>query len=126
MSEQSEALKKRTAEFARRVVALCEKVPQTGAGRRMSGQLIDAATSVAANYRAACRGRSRDEFTAKIGTVAEEADECIGWLDLLISTNLLKADDAQWERKESRELTAIFAASFKTAKSRSKKSSNRQ
>ena len=126
MSEQSEALKKRTAEFARRVIALCEKVLQTAAGQRMSGQLIDAATSVAADYRAACRGRSRAEFTAKIGTVAEEADECVGWLDLLISTKLLTADDAEWERGESSELTAIFAASFKTAKGRTKKSPNRQ
>ena len=116
MSRQSEDLQRRAAEFARRIIALCEKVPQTLAGRRISGQLIDAASAVSSNYRAACRGRSHAEFTAKIGTVAEEADETIGWLKLLESSGLLRADQIEWELQEANELTAIFAASFKTAR----------
>ena len=116
MSRQSEDLQHRAAEFARRINALCEKVPQTLAGRRISGQLIDAASAVSSNYRAACRGRSHAEFTAKIGTVAEEADETIGWLKLLESSGLLRADQIEWELQEANELTAIFAASFKTAR----------
>lgn len=117
VSQQSEALKRRTAEFARRVIALSETVPPTQAGLRLRGQLIDAATSVAGNYRAACRARSRAEFTAKIGVVAEEADECVGWLELLVSTKLLTAEKARWELGEATELAAIFAASFRTARS---------
>lgn len=116
MSRESEALIKRCAEFARRIIALCDRVPQTAAGRRLSGQLIDAATSVSSNYRAACRARSRAEFAAKIGTVAEEADECIGWLKLLETSKLMAADAMEWELQEANELTAIFAASFKTAR----------
>jgi len=68
--------------------------------------------------RAACRARSRAEFIAKIGTVAEEADESVGWLELLVSTKLLTAERVRWELAEANELAAIFAASFKTAKSR--------
>ncbi|MBI1874731.1 MAG: four helix bundle protein [Acidobacteria bacterium] len=117
MSQQSEELKRRTAEFARRVIGLCGTVPPTQAGIRLTGQLIDAATSVAGNYRAACRARSRAEFTAKIGVVAEEADECVGWLELMVSVKLLSAESARWELDEARELAAIFAASFRTARS---------
>jgi len=118
MNQQAEQLKARTAEFARRIIALAGKVPQNQAGRRVSGQLIDAATSVSANYRAACRARSRAEFIAKIGTVEEEADECVGWLELLVSTELLTAADVEWALNEAKELTAIFAASHLTAKRR--------
>lgn len=118
MSEKSEALKKRTAEFARRIVALSTVIPSTTAGRRICGQLIDAGTAVNANYRAACRARSRAEFAAKIGTVAEEADESVGWLELLLSSGLLNADQLRWELTEARELTAIMAASYRTARGR--------
>jgi four helix bundle protein len=113
-----EELKKRTSEFARRVILLCERLPTTQAGRTLTGQLIKAATSVAGNYRATCRARSRAEFTAKMGTVAEEADECVGWLELLISANQVSAIDAAWELSEANELAAIFGASFRTARSR--------
>jgi len=117
VSQQSEALKKRAAECARRIVALCDEIPPTAAGIRIKGQLIDSATSTSQNYRAACRARSRAEFTAKIGTVAEEADESVGWLELLVSTRLLTAERVRWELGEANELAAIFAASFRTARS---------
>src|SRR5438046_2765592 len=118
MSQQAEALKRRTAEFARRIILLSESIPASDAGRRLRGQLIDAATSVAANYRATCRARTRAEFIAKIGIVAEEADESVGWLELLINANLVAADRVKWELSEAKELAAITAASFRTAKSR--------
>jgi four helix bundle protein len=115
VNQQAEELKRRTAAFAKLVIELCEKVPKTQAGFRISGQLIDAVTSVAANYRAACRARSRREFAAKIGVVVEEADETYGWLALLVQTNLLTREVAQPAIDEADELTAIFSASFKTA-----------
>jgi four helix bundle protein len=68
-------LKDRTKRFAVAVIELCRELPATLDAKRVGGQLIDSATSVAANYRAACRARSRAEFIAKLGTVLEEADE---------------------------------------------------
>ena len=115
MNQKAEELKRRTAAFAKLVIALTEKVPTTQAGRTIAGQLVDAATSVAANYRAACRARSRREFAAKIGLVAEEADESLGWLTMLVDTNLLGADVVKSALEEADELTAIFSASHRTA-----------
>jgi four helix bundle protein len=115
VNHRAEELKRRTAAFAKVVIALCEKVPKTQAGVRITGQLIDAVTSVAANYRAACRARSRREFAAKIGVVVEEADETYGWLALLVQTSLLPNEVAQSAINEADELTAIFSASYRTA-----------
>jgi four helix bundle protein len=72
----------------------------------------------AANYRAACRGRSKAEFVAKLGVVAEEADECVFWLEMLIDCEIIPAAKVQDILKEARELTAIFSASQHTARSR--------
>jgi four helix bundle protein len=118
MNPKAEELKKRTAAFAKAIVELCDHVPTNTAGRRISGQLIDAATAVNSNYRAACRARSHREFVAKIGVVTEEADESLGWLQLLISTKLLSETQAAAALKEADELTAIFTASQLTAQSR--------
>jgi len=84
--------------------------------RRIGGQLIDAATSVHANYRATCRARSRAEFIAKLGIVAEECDECVGWLELIQALDLSSAPEMAWLLGESNELLAIFSQSQKTAK----------
>ena len=116
VNRKAEELKKRTAEFAKAIIQLCDDMPATQAGRRIGGQLIDAATSVNSNYRAACRARSRAEFIAKLGIVCEEADECYGWLDLLISSGLMSNHSTIALRKEADELTAIFTASIRTAK----------
>ena len=118
MNQRAEDLKKRTAAFAKLIIELCKKVPATDAGRTMSKQLIEAATSVAANYRATCRARSHAEFVAKIGTVEEEADECVGWLELLVSTDTLKPAETEAALAEAGELTAIFTASHRTARGR--------
>ncbi len=79
-------------------------------------QLLRLGTSVAANYRAVCRARSKPEFMAKMGTVGEEADETVFWLELLIETGILSADRSANLLKEANELLAMFAASLRTAK----------
>jgi four helix bundle protein len=84
----------------------------------MGRQLLRCGTSVAANYRAVCRARSKAEFIARIGIVAEEADECVLWLELLAETQTLRSERLQEITKEARELAAIFSASQKTSRER--------
>ncbi len=83
----------------------------------MGNQLLRSGTSVAANYRAACRARSKAEFISKMGTVVEEADENVFWLELLIETGTMKRDRMEVLLSEANELLAIFAASHRTARS---------
>ncbi len=109
-------LKKRTRAFAIAVMDAVETLPANRKGRILGDQLFRAATSVGANYRAACKARSRAEFMAKIGIVEEEADECQYWLELLDDAGL--GDEAVIAdlAREARELTAIMAASRKSAR----------
>ena len=109
-------MKDRTKRFAAQVVFLCRELPPTLDGRRLGQQLLDAATSVAANYRAACRARSRAEFIAKLGIVLEESDESLFWLELMVDVQLITLARAERLLKEADELTAIFTTSVKTAK----------
>lgn len=109
-------LKDRTKRFAVNIVHLCRELPPTIDGRCLGQQLIDSATSVAANYRAACRARSRAEFISKLGTVLEECDESLFWLELFVDTNLVRLQRAERLLKEADELTAIFTTAVKTAK----------
>jgi four helix bundle protein len=98
------------------VLALADTLPTAGTAVRIGWQLCDAATSVAANYRAARRARSDAEFAAKIGVVLEEADESLFWLEVLLEREL---GDPALHRpllSEADELTAIFAASSITAR----------
>jgi four helix bundle protein len=105
----------RTKQFALRIMKLVGALPKTVQGRAISGQLMRSGTSVAANYRAACRARSKAEFIAKLGTVEEEADESAFWLELIIEGELLPASQIQPLLTEAGELVAITAASKKTA-----------
>src|SRR5438876_3260969 len=104
-------LKKRTKQFALRILKLVAALPNTVAGRAIGGQIVRSGTSVGANYRAACRGRSKAEFIAKHGTVEEEADESAYWLELLIDAHLISPPRVMPLLKEANELTAIMAAS---------------
>src|SRR5262245_37037634 len=122
----SQDLRDRTKRFAVRTVRFCRTLPGTWEARRIGGQLIDSATSVYANYRATCRARSRAEFIAKIGVVAEEADESLGWLELIAALDLARGPELVWLRGESAELLAIFAASQKTARTNRNGTANRQ
>ena len=82
-------LKERTKQFALRVMRLVDALPRAAKGNAVAGQLMRSGTSVAVNYRAACRGRSRAEFVAKIGVVEEEANETALWLELIIEDKIL-------------------------------------
>jgi four helix bundle protein len=108
-------LKARTKNFALRVMKLVDALPRTIQGRATANQIIRSATSVAANYRAACRARSRAEFIAKIGVVEEEADETAFWLELIIDSTLLSERKIRPLLMEAGELVAIMAASRKSA-----------
>ena len=108
-------LKARTKRFAVRVFKLVDAVPRTIQGRAVANQIIRSGSSVAANYRAACRARSRAEFIAKIGVVEEEADETLFWLELIVETELLELKRIAPLLKEADELVAIMAASRKSA-----------
>ena len=109
-----EELKQRTKQFALRIIKLVEALPKTTTGRAVGNQLIRSGTSIAANYRAACRGRSKQEFIAKLGIVIEEADETVFWLEIIIESNLMRKNLVESLRKEANELTAIFVSSRKT------------
>lgn len=108
-------LKKRTKQFALRVLKLVAALPNSLAGRTIGGQLARAGTAVGANYRAACRARSKAEFIAKIGIVEEEADESGFWMELIIEGELLRADLVQGLLEEANELAKIMASSRKSA-----------
>src|SRR5258705_14022879 len=107
----AEELKKRTKRFALRILKLVAALPNTVQGRSVGGQLVRAGTSVGANYRAACRGRSKAEFIAKLGVVEEEADESAFWMELIIEGALLKPKQVEALLKEGYELTKIMARS---------------
>ena len=111
-------LKKRTKQFALRILKLTAALPKTVEARVIQNQLARAGTSVAANYRASCRGRSRAEFIAKMGTVIEEADECCFWMELIVEGEMLTETKVDALLKEANEITAIMTASRKTAQSK--------
>jgi len=92
-------------------------MPKTIEGRAIANQLVRCGTSVAANYRATCRARSRSEFVAKMGVVLEEADETHLWLELIIESKLLPLKRIEALLEEASELVAIFVASRKSASS---------
>ena len=117
-------LKKRTKQFALRVMKLVGALPENSIGRAIGNQLIRSGTSVGANYRSACRGRSKAEFVAKLGVVVEEADESCYWLELIIESQLLAVNLVEPLLKEADELTAMMVASRKTAQSSIRKSAH--
>jgi four helix bundle protein len=113
-----EEMKTRTKKFALRILNLVDKLPRGLKGRILADQLGRAGTSVAANYRAACKGRSKAEFIAKLGTAEEEADEVQFWLEMLTEGGLVPGHRLTELQQEARELTAIIAASRKSASRR--------
>lgn len=94
---------------------LVDALPNTPKGRAIASQLVRSGTSVAANYRAACRGRSKAEFIAKLGIAEEEADETALWLELIVEDGLLPEKKIASLLKEASELIAIIAASYISA-----------
>ena len=116
MGEIAEQLKARTMRFALDVCALIQLLPGGEPGGTVQHQLARAATSVAFNYRAACRGRSHAEYTTKIELVSEESDESLGWLEFIDAARLLKSDELHRLLAESREIAAIMSSSYGTAR----------
>jgi four helix bundle protein len=116
VNSQPEQLRDRTKAFALRVIRLYRSLPYKTDAQVMGKQLLRSRTSVAANYRAVCRTRSKAEFVAKIGVVVEEADEVILWLELMTESGIVPLAKTEALLKEANELTAIFAASQRTAR----------
>ena len=111
----TDELKARTKRFALRVMTLVDVLPNTVIGRVIANQIMRSATSVGANYRGACRARSRAEFISKIGVVEEEADETAFWLELIIDSKIRRIKQITPLLEEANELAAIMAASRKSA-----------
>ena len=105
----------RTKQFVLRSFKLVEALPRTTTAKVIANQLVRCASSVGANYRAACRSRSKAEFISKLGTVLEEADESCYWLELIMDGNILPAKKISSLLQEAGEITAIIAAARNTS-----------
>lgn len=114
--DQHRQLKQRTKTFALRVIRMTQALPRSREADVISRQVLRSATSIAANYRAAGRGRSRAEFTAKLGIVIEEAEETVLWLELLGESGIIKPSRLRDLLDEANQLLALFAASWRTLK----------
>ena len=112
--------KVRTKSFALRVINLVNALPEGRSAEVIGRQLLRSATSVGANYRAACRAKSQADFIAKMGIVEEEADECMYWMELLSEANLMQVEKLRPLMAEANELVAITVSSIKTARANKK------
>ena len=112
-------MKQRSKKNALAVIKLAEKLPNNRVGWTFTDQIIRSSTSVAANYRAACRAKSDKDFISKMETVVEEADETLFWLEMIDESEILNEKEAIiYITKETNELLSIFVASVKTVKNR--------
>ena len=111
-------MKKRTKEFAKNIIKLCRRLPDNREGKLIGNQIFRSGTSVAANYRAACRARSRAEFISKLSIVEEEADETLFWLELIKEMEILDNALLDSLMKEDDEIIAIIVSSIKTSRKR--------
>jgi len=107
-------------QYALRIIKVTQALPKSTAGEVIGKQLLRAGTSAAANYRAACRGRSRAEFVAKLGIVEEEGDESLFWMEALVRSGIVKHEKLADLMKEGDEIVAIVVRSKQTARSRNK------
>jgi len=111
-----EQMKVRTKEFAKQTISLCRQLPSTQEGRLIGGQFFRSGTSVGANYRAACRARSKADFISKLGIVLEETDESLYWMEILNENKIVNSKFLVGLMKEAKELIAIFVSSLNTVK----------
>lgn len=114
--KKGEELRRRTREFALRVIRLVSSLPNTREADVLGKQLLRAGTSVGANYREATRARSKAEFRSKIGIVEQEADETLYWLELIEGAGIIRQELIADLLKESDELVAIFTTIGKNSK----------
>ena len=111
--------------FAVATKELCEELRKQPIAWNTAGQLLDASTSMSANYRATARSRSRAEWIAKLGTVVEEADEAVHWLEFVMASHLAPAPRVAPLLAEAKELRNIFAASYATSRRNRRKRNDR-
>jgi four helix bundle protein len=109
-------LKARTRSFALRVIRVAESLPETPTARVIRNQMIRCGSSVGANYRAACRARSKADFVSKMGIVEEEADETIYWMELLVDAGIVKKARIANLVDEANQILSIVISSIRTAK----------
>jgi four helix bundle protein len=114
--DEAKLLQNRTKAFAVRIVKAFARLPKDEAVRVIGRQFLRSGTSLAANYRAACRARSVADFVSKISVVVEETDETLFWFELLVEAKLTKKNLVEPLMKECQELLKIFSASLATAK----------
>jgi four helix bundle protein len=114
-------LKERTKKFALRIIELVESLPRGRTADAIGKQLLDAGTSVGANYGAACRARSPADFISKMGIVEEEADEAIYWMELLIAAKLVQESDISSLLEEANQILAMTVSSIKTTRRKTSK-----
>lgn len=115
---KQEELRKRANRFAIRIIRLFQHLPHSPEAQVLGKQQLRSGTSVGANYRAVGRARSKAEFISKIGIVVEEIDETVFWLECLVESGIVRKELLADLMREADELLAIFAASQRTAKSR--------
>src|SRR4051812_16717198 len=115
MNQWREGMKARTHRFTVDVLRLRRGIPERTDTRRVKDQLVGDAVSVDLNWRATCRERSHKEFTAKLGTTLEEADEAEECLDVIHDAGISEGDEVRRLRSESKELRSIFAKASRTA-----------
>jgi four helix bundle protein len=115
-------MKKRTKQHGLRLIRAVESLPNAFVARHVGGQLLRAGTSVGANYRAACRGRTQAEFIAKLGIVEEECDESIYWMDMLIEAGIMPKAKLAALMTEANETLSIVVASINTARGGARRS----
>jgi four helix bundle protein len=120
MNTKTGEMKQRTKRFGLRVLELSNHFPNTIGGRVVGNQIVKSATSVGANYRAACRARSRAEFASKIGIVAEEADESLYSLEVIAEGRIVPLQKVAWLLKEADKLTAVFTSARRSSSQPSK------
>jgi four helix bundle protein len=113
-------LRKRTKEFALRVIRMVQALPRNRIAGVIGDQVLRSGTSVGANYRGACRSRSQAEFVSKMHIVLEEADESQYWMELLVASHVIPEARLQNLMKEAEELVAIAVASINTARRKRK------
>src|SRR5258707_557432 len=114
--DQHHELKKRTKTFALRVIRMSQALPTTRAANVINSQILRSATSIAANYRAVGRARSKAEFVAKLGVVVEETDETVLWLELRVESGIVKPEKLHDLLDEANQLLSIFSAARRTAR----------
>ena len=115
-SVKPDDFKKRTKAYALRIIRLFEALPCQGAAPVLGRQLLRTGTSVGANYRAACRGKSRADFISKMGTVEEECDESLYWLEILVESGHVTPKRVADLMSEGTEILALVVASINTAR----------